>query len=643
MSLNKQLWLIILSIVLFSFSFSFIFTTNISKHYLEQQLQIRNNESSESIAHSIAGLRKDPLTISAILSAQFEKFHFDSITLVDTSGKTLFEKRADSDNPLVPVWFKRLLPLNINPGTFETDDGSKAFGILSVANTKEYAYEELWNDTIHAFLWDLVLAILIMLLANLILRLTLKPLKDMVKVADNIGEKNTTRIAEPRTKEFKSLAQAINRLSRKIDSMFNDQSKLLEELRFEANYDPISGLMNRKYFSSRVASYVSNEESFTSGVLVVSSITNLAQINEKLGKSNTDAIIKRIGGALINLGKENPALLIGRLSGGDFTVFSTEPVDQNSLSLTIKKSLQNATLSLQNDFPNFSLSTISCVVNKSEQLEGLKNLISVIKSKTNPNDIDIMEIIDQDKMIKYEDSDEIEWRKMLNLAILSKSLKLASFPVVRPSGEILHQECPIRLQLIKDGAWHAAADFIPWAIHLNLVSKIDKLAIEFAMDQLSAGKKDIALNVSKGAISNPEYVVYLSSILTKNKELASHLWLEIPENSVFEHLTDFRKFCNLIKPLGCKIGVEHVGAEITRLGELHDLNLDYIKIDVSVIRNIDENPGNQAFLKGICLIAHSINVLAIAEGVQSEKEIQILPELGIDAMTGPGIEASIHA
>jgi EAL domain-containing protein (putative c-di-GMP-specific phosphodiesterase class I) len=119
---------------------------------------------------------------------------------------------------------------------------------------------------------------------------------------------------------------------------------------------------------------------------------------------------------------------------------------------------------------------------------------------------------------------------------------------------------------------------------------------------------------------------------------ANRLWLEVPEHGAFEHLTEFRAFCNALKPLGCKIGIEHVGAQISRLGELHDLGLDYIKIDISVIRDIDTNTGNQAFLRGLCLIAHSIGLIAVAEGVQTPAEITALPELGLDGMTGPGIK-----
>ena len=89
--------------------------------------------------------------------------------------------------------------------------------------------------------------------------------------------------------------------------------------------------------------------------------------------------------------------------------------------------------------------------------------------------------------------------------------------------------------------------------------------------------------------------------------------------------------------MGCKVGVEHVGFRIARLGELHDMGLDYLKIDVSVIRDIDSNQANQALLRGLCMIAHSIGVMAIAEGVQTVSELDVLKQIGVDGMTGAGI------
>ena len=201
----------------------------------------------------------------------------------------------------------------------------------------------------------------------------------------------------------------------------------------------------------------------------------------------------------------------------------------------------------------------------------------------------------------------------------------------------MHLESPVRLQLVPDGKWFCAGEFITWASQLNLMNRLDELVLETAINLLSKGSNPIGLNVSASAICNPHFVETTINAIKNNLNIADRLCFEVPEQGVFDHLEEFRNFSDQIKSLGCKVGVEHVGFRISRLGELHDIGLDYLKIDVSVIRGIDTNQANQTLLRGLCMIAHSIGVLAIAEGVQTESEAGILKQIGIDGMTGSGI------
>ena len=70
---------------------------------------------------------------------------------------------------------------------------------------------------------------------------------------------------------------------------------------------------------------------------------------------------------------------------------------------------------------------------------------------------------------------------------------------------------------------------------------------------------------------------------------------------------------------------------------MYDLGLDYLKVDAALIRGIDTDAGNQSVLRSLCVLAHSIGVRVIAEGVSSDAERLVLPALGIDGMTGPGV------
>jgi len=230
-----------------------------------------------------------------------------------------------------------------------------------------------------------------------------------------------------------------------------------------------------------------------------------------------------------------------------------------------------------------------------------------------------------------------EWKNLLTSALDNKRIKLESYAVVNQMGDLIHYESPVRLQLASDGKWFCAGEFITWADKLDLINRVDELVLQTAVNSLANGAMPIGLNISASAICNPAFIDAAMTSIKQQIQIADKLYFEVPEQSAFDHLPEFRKFCVAVKALGCKVGIEHVGTRISRLGELHDIGLDYIKIDASVIRDINKNEANKTLLRGLCMIAHSIGVIAIAEGVQNNDEINALKLLGIDGMTGPGI------
>lgn len=636
MSLIRKLWITIIIAITLAFGVSIIVSTISSKENLETQLRMKNIDNAVSLALSISQMEKDPVIISLMLSAQFDNGHYQYIRLVDPNGNLMIERKNTTEASSVPSWFAWLIHISAPAGIAQIQNGWSQYGTLSLASTTEFAYLDLWKGILKALFWNTIIAAITGLIGSLTLKRILRPLNEMVDMAEAIGDKNFMNIEEPKTKEFKSLARAMNLLSNRIKAMFIDQSLLLEELRLEANHDPITGLMHRKYFISRIAAHISNEESFNEGVLVIANISNLTEINATLGSIETDLLLKKMGQELGAFCHQRSSLIAGRFSGASLAVFSKLPTDHNLLEAQIKSLELKAVENLSKVIPQVMISTTSSKVSKSDHLEGLKTLIAN-KEKTSPEEIDIIDLVNHNYITTYQNNDEAQWRAMLTTALDSKRLKLAKFPVISIDGQLIHNESPVRLQLEKDGAWISAAEFIASAIKLDLITRIDDMVLEFAIEALAGGSQAIGLNVSSGTMCNPTYLQKLTTLLNHRPDVALQLCFEVTEDGAFNQLDDFRQFCTTLKEIGCKVGIKHVGAQVARLGELHNLNLDYIKIDASLIRGIDSNTGNQAFLKGLCLIAHSIGLITIAEGVYSDREADILPTLGIDGMTGSAI------
>ncbi|MBK7414004.1 MAG: EAL domain-containing protein [Dechloromonas sp.] len=202
---------------------------------------------------------------------------------------------------------------------------------------------------------------------------------------------------------------------------------------------------------------------------------------------------------------------------------------------------------------------------------------------------------------------------------------------------MLHLECPLRLQATENGEWLTAGSFMPMASRLAMTSDLDLAAARLALDRIAAGTPAVAVNLSGESIFDTTFRNRLQNLIANRKDLAPRLWLEVSEVGAFRHFEEFRAFCNALRPLGCRLGIEHFGRQFSEIGHLHDIGLDYLKVDGSFIRDIDKQPGNQAFVKGLCGIAHNIGLTVIAEGVQSPEELAALPALGFDGATGPAV------
>ncbi len=637
MSLIKQLWLAIVVILSLAFAGAFILSTVASKHYFEQQLQAKNDDNATTLALSMTQINKDPVEVDLLIAAQFDAGHYRYIGLTDPNGKIISERINNTSKTKAPNWFVKFIPLQLHPGQADIQDGWSQYGTLTIESDANFAYNKLWDNTIMTALWTLCIGIIGCLISGEILKKILRPLADVVDQAESIEKNRFITIDVPKTKEFKAVVNAMNALSNRVKKTVSEESARLDQLRLENNFDNITGLMNHDYFVKNMDANISDEEYFHEGILIISRFTNLAAIDQKLGYKETNVMLKAIGDTLQDACGQQTGLSAGRLNGTDFAVFSSKPADSYSLGNQIKKMLEK--FSDPNDKSiSVHFTTVAIRVSSADSAAKTIELVSRLLDEIGSDQNSSLHVINTGDLNQYQDSHENEWLSLLTSALDNKRIKLENYPVVNKHGDLMHFESPVRLQLKQDGRWLCAGEFITWARQLNLMTRLDVLVFETAVDSLIQGVQAIGLNVSASAMCNQAFIDEIVSTIAIQPHLADKLYFEIQEQDAFDHLAEFHHFCRQLKNTGCRIGIEHVGTRISRLGELHDIGLNYMKIDASFIRDIDHNEANKTLLRGLCMIAHSIGVIAIAEGVHTENEIAALKQIGIDGMTGPGIK-----
>lgn len=636
MSLIHQIRIALFLVIIATAGGSLIFSTLDSKYYLEEELQKKNLDNANVLALALSQMEKDLTTVELFISAQFDTGHYRYIGLFDPNGKMMTERVSANSSTIAPDWFRHLVPITVTPGFSNIQSGWSQYGTLHVESDVNFTYDRLWNAVKNMLIWVLSISLITYIACGQLLRKILTPLDDVVAQAKAIGERRFIAIPEPATSEFKTVVKEMNQLSTRIKDNLSKESERLDELRLKINYDDATGLMNHDYFMNTVDSKL-HQENFGEGALVIIRICNLAEIDHEIGYHQTNLMLKKISGAITSITSHQVGMIAGRISGRDIAIFCDQPKDEFVLAQHVKDNLLDAMTLSHTEHPT---PLFACVVTKTkftDESQHLFKALDFILELSHLNNTQNFRIVNANSIVATKHQYLNEWKTLLGNAITHHRVKLEHYPVLTIHDELIHYESPVRLQLEENSKWLSAGEFIDWAIQLDLIQSIDTLALETAIGLLAQHNLPICLNISESTMRDSAYLKTAEKLIQQQGINADLLSFEIPEIAAFNHLSEFKTFTRHLKMLGCRVGIEHVNLRISRLGELHDLGLDYVKFDASLIRGIDINESNKSLLRGLCLIVHSIGIYAIAEGVNTPAEIAALIEIGMDGMTGPGI------
>ncbi|OIQ82359.1 phytochrome-like protein cph2 [mine drainage metagenome] len=637
MSLFRQLLLAIALSTLLAFLGTAAISLLSSRHYLEQQLQLKNEDNASALALLMTQQKKDPVSMELYVTSLFDNGHYELIEVRDPKNAVVVQRTAPEDNGDVPVWFTRLLPINPTPGQAQISDGWRQFGTITLRSQSRFAYKELWRGASEMAGWLLLGGIISGWMGSMVLNRLRRPLEKVVDQARAICDRRFATIDEPRVPELKQLAIAMNTMVGRLKSMFDEEAARLEAVRREANYDLASGAPNRTFFFSQMSDLLKSEDHAQTGSIILVRIIDLGTLNRVLGRIDADRFLKNFFKTLQENAKPYADHLIGRLNGSDFAIALPGLDDAEMVSSTILQQLDEISAHFSEGKP-----VVRIGFGVYEQGMEPGPILGMVDSA-----LPEAEASGDNKPRRAQISGNPQrpgsagqWAEQLGSAIENGWLRLVGLPVIGfGATKLLHQETPLRMRFAEDGEWMTAGHFLPMATRLQKTAELDLAATRLALVQLAAQPDgpDLAVNLSGDSIYSESFRGQMRKLLKEHASLCSRLWLEVSEASAFAHLDAFRLFRQDLMDSECRIGIEHFGREFSRIGVLHDLGLHYLKVDGSFINDIDTQSGNQAFLEGLCQIAHNIGLLVIAEGVKRPEELALLPQLGFDGATGPAI------
>ncbi|MDI5936306.1 EAL domain-containing protein [Halomonas kalidii] len=631
MSLIKQLWLTIVVLLLLAFVGSLFIGVSTSRHYIEQEVRIKNADNANALALSMSQLDKDPVTIELLMAAQYDTGHYQLIELRAPDGEIIERRESSEHIGDLPGWFVDLVHFEVPPGQAVVQDGWRQYGTLTLQSQHSFAYRSLWRSARNLAGWFAVAGAISLLMAWWIVRTIRQPLLSVVAQARDIGVRRFTTSREPRTRELREVVQAMNQLSGTVREMLGQESEKLDLLRRRLQHDPVTGVLDRDAFLAQLRASLGSNGHRASGSLAMVRLARLTEVNQRLGRPRTDALLKELAHSLDQLGKVRGGGLVGRLNGSDFALLLPGSGDLEELGHELSQRLQ----ALQEEEKAATLGLPSALLDyaqgdhPNELLASLDGALAGAEAKG-----DRGQSIAQGAARETLYASHADWREALHQA-MAQGVYLGHYPVLDSQDRLLHHECPARLRL--KGEWRPAGVFLPWISRLELDTELDLAVARAAIKDIAQRGKPVGINLSPASIRDSRFVLDLRALLRSHPEAAEKLWLELPESMAIHNLAGFRSLCRELQPLGCRIGLEHVGAEFNHIADLHDLGLAYLKIDDSLVKGVDTSAEQQTILRGMATLCHSLGILAIAEGVDRVAETRMLFELGLDGVTGPGV------
>jgi len=394
-----------------------------------------------------------------------------------------------------------------------------------------------------------------------------------------------------------------------------------EQLKTIATTDVLTDLGNRY----KLINDINNSKN---PALAIVKIDDFSELNDFYGYKLGDHIVKQIGINLSNLVKSKTTNVY-HIQGDRYVLFNPD-IDKEEFTNNISQLLKNLDeirVKINEEYLSFNFTTGISFEDKSEILT-TADMALQIAIRGNENIVLFIEEISLNK--EYENN--IFWTKKIKQAILDDCFVPVYQPIVNNKNKIAEKyESLVRLR-VKDRLISPSL-FLEISKKTKHYPTITKTMIEKTFEIFKDNNLEFSLNLTIEDILNKEIEYFIVAILNKY-DFGSRVVFEIVESESIENFEEVLRFLNIVKSFGCKIAIDDFGTGYSNFVYLMRLSPDYIKIDGSLIKEIDTNTQAQVVVTTIVDFAKKMGIKTIAEFVENEQILNKVIELDIDYSQG---------
>lgn len=641
MSLIRQIWCLLLASLLLASAGGVGVVVVTARDTLQTQLKLKNNDNAQALALSLSQQKGEVELMNLLMAAQFDTGYYRQIGFVGSDGKPGFTRSADLVASSAPAWFVTLLPIESTPGVAQVSDGWRALGAVTVVSQTAFAHDELWLGSLRAAAALLAVTFASALVARAVVARIRRPLDQSVLQAQSIVDGKFIRVPEPRTPELQRVTRAMNSMVARLKTVFEAQAQQVEALRRQAHADPLTGLANRQHFMGQLAVSLHREDGALKSGLVLLRVIDLAGINRRLGHAATDRVIESVAQVLESYVKRVDGCHAGRLNGSDFALclpvggVATETAQATAEALRVVLAAFG---------PGLGVALGAVEVQHGRQVGEVMTAADLALARAESQGEFAIETgsvsgTDEDALRDAQMQGEAAWREGIVEALSHRRMSLVQYPLINQQFELIHLECPLRMQLMPQGAMETAARWLPLAMRARLTAAIDERAVELALAAMDDDEVPRCVNLSSASLRESSFAPRLRSLLAAAPASARRLWLEVPEAAAAEQFDQVQELGRQLRPFGTRIGLEHAGELLTRIDRLFEGGLDYVKLGAAAVAGVAADEGRAGYVRGVVSMLHGLSIAVYAEGVVDPADARVLWRTGVDGITGPWASA----
>jgi diguanylate cyclase (GGDEF)-like protein/PAS domain S-box-containing protein len=428
-----------------------------------------------------------------------------------------------------------------------------------------------------------------------------------------------------------------------------------------ASHDALTGLLNRREFERRVTMALAESRAGAQNHAVLYlDLDEFKVVNDTGGHAAGDELLRQVSALLRPRLREGDTL--ARLGGDEFGVLLEYCAP--GPALVIADALRSAIEEFHFQWKERSFK-ISASVGVVDIAGGPQTLAAVLSAadaacyvakEKGRNRVQVYSPESNEVTLR---KGEMEWVNRIHRALADDQFVLYAQPAESTHGAgaaLPYTEILLRLR-DENGALVPPTSFIPAAERYHLMPAIDRWVISTGFAMLArhvAAAADAAplgvyaINVSGASLGDDDFLDFVQAQFVRHAVPYEHVCFEITETTAVASLSKATEFMAALRGLGCRFALDDFGVGVSSFTYLKHLPVDYLKIDGSFVRDMLQDPVNEAMVEAIHRIGHIMGKKTIAESVENRATLKPLRTIGVDyaqgfAIARPAPFGQIHA